>query len=230
MNVEEAKIQLKEKGYCSFNLVDFDDSLIQYIEKYKCNDIISLKDKMINLRADYKNPYELEGSQNINKQFSSFEHTDSAKWEILNREDINRKDFFQIWLYNNLQDDGVKRVFDKITKYFFDLDESEQLQIEIQNTMYNKGCFLQDHTDGKSPVKNYASILIYLNENYNENWGGNLILKGNDDMEYLVLPEFGKVAMIDLQNFDIHHQVTEVIADVERCTLVSFPFNKKYVK
>jgi Rps23 Pro-64 3,4-dihydroxylase Tpa1-like proline 4-hydroxylase len=134
---------------------------------------------------------------------------------------------FQIWLFHNVSDINLTKIYNKITKYFFDLDESEQLNVEISSTLYNDRCFLHDHIDGKSPVKNYASILIYLNENWNGEDGGNLILKGDDGIEYKVVPEFGRVAMIDLQNFDIYHAVEKVINNKERYCLISFPFNKK---
>ena len=45
--------------------------------------------------------------------------------------------------------------------------------------------------------------------------------------EYKVVPEFGRVAMIDLQNFDIYHAVEKIINNKERCSLIAFPFNKK---
>ena len=180
MSIELKKYQLKEKGYCSFNLKDFDESGFNYIKKYKCNSESSLRKLMKNLRADYKNPYEKDTSENINKQFDSFEEAEMAKWKILNNTEINKADFFQIWLYNNINDKEVQKIYDKITKYFFDLEDTEELQIELSVSLYNRGCFLQDHIDGKSPVKNYASILIYLNENYDTNNGGNLILGSLD--------------------------------------------------
>lgn len=223
MNLENLKKQLKDLGYCSFNLKDYNENFINYIEKYKCNSENSLQNLIKNLRVDYKNPYEKDSSVNINKEFKSFEDANIAKWEILNNKDIDKNSFFQIWLYTNIRDNFINKIYDNITKYFFNLDESDELIIETTISLYNKGCFLQNHTDGKSPVKNYASILIYLNENYNTNNGGNLILNG----EYKIIPEFGTIAIIDLQNFDIYHQVDEIIEDIDRYAFIGFPFNKK---
>lgn len=223
MNLETAKKDLLERGYCSFNLKDFDEESFDYIQKYKCNSEKSLKNLIKSLRADYKNPYQKDSSENVNKEYKSFEEAENAKWEILNNKSIVRDDFFQIWLYTNINDSGLYKIYDKIIKYFFDLDDKENLSIETSISLYNQGCFLKDHIDGKSPVKNYASVLIYLNENYDENNGGNLIL----NKKYKVVPEFGTVAMIELQNFDIHHQVEEIINDSERYCLIAFPFNKK---
>lgn len=227
MSIDEAKKHLKEKGYCSFDLKDFDESLFKYIEKYKSSTELSRKENYTSLRADFTGDYWTKIYGNINTDMGSFEAANNKKEEILAEIKNTNKDMFQIWLFHNVSDNNLKKVYDKITKHFFDLDDSEELSIELSSTLYNDRCFLHDHIDGKSPVKNYASILIYLNENWNQEDGGNLILRGDDKIDYKVVPEFGRVAMIDLQNFDIYHAVEKVINNKERCCLIAFPFNKK---
>ena len=228
MNIELAKLELKEKGYCSFNLEDFDKSLIPIIEKYRHTSEKSFKHLINSLRADFQVTNNLiSTSKSINQEYKSFEEAEISKFEIL-KKGLNKNNFSQIWFYSNLKDEDIKLIYDKITKYFYDLSESDELQIELQYTLYDKGCFVKDHIDGKSPVKNYAAILIYLNEKYEKNWGGNLVLKGiKNNKEHIVIPEFGNVAIIDLQNFDINHEVTDVKENIERYAFVSFPFNKK---
>jgi len=227
MSIDEAKKHLKKKGYCSFDLKDFDESLFKYIEKYKSSTELSRKENYTSLRADFTGDYWTKIYGNINTDMGSFEAANNKKEEILAEIKNTNKDMFQIWLFHNVSDNNLKKVYDKITKHFFDLDDSEELSIELSSTLYNDRCFLHDHIDGKSPVKNYASILIYLNENWNQEDGGNLILRGDDKIDYKVVPEFGRVAMIDLQNFDIYHAVEKVINNKERCCLIAFPFNKK---
>lgn len=227
MSIDEAKKHLKEKGYCSFDLKDFDESPFKYIEKYKSSTELSRKENYTSLRADFTGDYWTKIYGNINTDMGSFEAANNKKEEILAEIKNTNKDMFQIWLFHNVSDNNLKKVYDKITKHFFDLDDSEELSIELSSTLYNDRCFLHDHIDGKSPVKNYASILIYLNENWNQEDGGNLILRGDDKIDYKVVPEFGRVAMIDLQNFDIYHAVEKVINNKERCCLIAFPFNKK---
>ena len=121
----------------------------------------------------------------------------------------------------------LRVLYTELTKYFYDIDNNVDLNLDISISLYNKGCFLNDHIDGKSPVKNYASMLVYLNKDWKEEDGGNLILRGDDNIDYKVVPEFGTVAIIDLQNFDIYHQVEEIVNDVERYTIICFPFDKK---
>jgi Rps23 Pro-64 3,4-dihydroxylase Tpa1-like proline 4-hydroxylase len=227
MSIDEAKKHLKETGYCSFDLKDFDESLFKYIEKYKSSTELSRKENYTSLRADFTGDYWTKIYGNINTDMGSFEAANNKKEKILAEIKNTNKDMFQIWLFHDVSDNNLKKVYDKITKHFFDLDDSEELSIELSSTLYNDRCFLHDHIDGKSPVKNYASIIIYLNENWNQEDGGNLILRGDDKIDYKVVPEFGRVAMIDLQNFDIYHAVEKVINNKERCCLIAFPFNKK---
>jgi hypothetical protein len=66
-------------------------------------------------------------------------------------------------------------------------------------------------------------MLIYLNEEYDENDGGILILNNEEK----VIPTFGKVAIIDLQSFDIQHQVTEVTGGLGRFAILAFVKKKE---
>lgn len=224
MSPIEAKEHLHKKGYCSFNIGELDLELLNIISKYECNKTKSERENMIFLRGDFSDSSK---ENSINTNFKTFEKADKIKDEKLSL--LKKEDIVQIWLYGHPKEgnDSLRKLYTELTKYFYDIDESVDLNLDISISLYNKGCFLNDHIDGKSPVKNYASILVYLNKDWNEEDGGNLILRGDDGIEYKVVPEFGTVAIIDLQNFDIYHQVEEVVNDVERYTIICFPFDKK---
>lgn len=224
MSPIEAKEHLHKKGYCSFNIGELDSELLNIISKYECNKTKSERENMIFLRGDFSD----SSKENpINTNFKTFEKADKIKDEKLSL--LKKEDIVQIWLYGHPKEgnDSLRKLYTELTKYFYDIDESVDLNLDISISLYNKGCFLNDHIDGKSPVKNYASMLVYLNKDWNEEDGGNLILRGDDGINYKVVPEFGTVAIIDLQNFDIYHQVEEVVNDVERYTIICFPFDKK---
>jgi Rps23 Pro-64 3,4-dihydroxylase Tpa1-like proline 4-hydroxylase len=101
-------------------------------------------------------------------------------------------------------------------------------------TCYSEGCFLKNHNDGKcEDYQNVCAILIYLNEEWDESWGGNLVLRNTSDKNnqniktiHKVIPEFGRVAIIDLEIFDTSHAVDDIIGDHNRCTLLSFATSK----
>ena len=224
MNILEAKEHLHKNGYCSFNIAELSSELYDIVSKYKCNKIESQRENMNYLRADFVQSVEEEG---INGDCKTFEEANKLKDEkILS---LKKDDIVQIWLYGypTYGSNSLRKLFKELTKYFYDIDDDTDLNLDISISLYNKGCFLNDHIDGKSPVKNYASMLVYLNEDWKEEDGGNLILRGDDGIDYKVIPEFGTVAIIDLQNFDIYHQVEQVVNDVERYTIICFPFDKK---
>lgn len=220
----EAKEHLHKKGYCSFNIADLSEELFNIVNVHKCDNLKSERENMTFLRADFS---EATGEPNINSNYNTFENANKIKDEKLSS--LKKHDIVQMWLYG-YPDEGneqLRKLYTELTKYFYDIDDSVQLNLDISISLYNKGCFLNDHIDGKSPVKNYASMLVYLNKDWKAEDGGNLILRGDDGIDYKVVPEFGTVAIIDLQNFDIYHQVEQVVNDVERYTIICFPFDKK---
>lgn len=87
-------------------------------------------------------------------------------------------------------------------------------------TLYNDGCFIIPHEDGKDPAR-ILGILIYLNKNYDEANGGNLILKNKTK----IVPEYGKVVVIDYTQNSVNHEVTKVI-DGERYAICAFIHTK----
>lgn len=220
----QAKEHLHKKGYCSFNIGDLSEELLNIIDTYKSDGVSSQRDNMTFLRADFSESSKENG---INTNFKTFEEANKIKNEKLSM--LSKDDIVQIWLYGHPDggNDSLKKLYIELTKYFYDIDDTIDLNLDISISLYNEGCFLNDHIDGKSPVKNYASMLVYLNKDWKEEDGGNLILRGDDNIDYKVVPEFGTVAIIDLQNFDIYHQVEQVINDVERYTIICFPFDKK---
>jgi Rps23 Pro-64 3,4-dihydroxylase Tpa1-like proline 4-hydroxylase len=100
----------------------------------------------------------------------------------------------------------------------------EIIHPEIQFSYYNKNCRFVPHHDSLE-TGNICSILIYLNENYDSNNGGLLIL-GNEEIN----PIFGRCAIMDLTKHDIRHGVTEVISGDGRYAILSFPKTKKINK
>jgi Rps23 Pro-64 3,4-dihydroxylase Tpa1-like proline 4-hydroxylase len=220
----EAKEHLHNKGYCSFNIADLNFELFDIVNQYKCDSTISQRENMIFLRGDFS---EVSGESNINTNYKSFEKANEIKNEKLSL--LKKEDIVQLWLYGHPKNEmkPLRVLFTELTKYFYDIDDNVDLNLDISISLYNEGCFLNDHIDGKSPVKNYASMLIYLNKDWKDKNGGNLILRGDDNIDYKVVPEFGTVAIIDLQNFDIYHQVEEVKNNAERYTIICFPFDKK---
>lgn len=228
MTIEESKIFLKEKGYTSFNLKDFNLDYYNLLLPFKCNETHNLKKELKGLRASYIR-------NNINKDsYNSFEEAEFEKNELIkNMDNIDSKilGFHQIYyqmhlgqVFHNVTGESnefnpfYKKIISDITRYYFDIDESiELLSASTYLTYYDKGCVLDNHSDGTGTGR-ICALLIYLNEDYDKNDGGILVLEN----EYNVLPIFGNVAIIDLQSYDIQHAVSKVTGGIGRYAILSF--------
>jgi len=249
MNIQEVKEKLKKDGYTSFEIKDFDEEFYNFLLPLKCNEEKNLKNYYTYLRAD--GSFNLDGGTadeskdkiRIQDDFELFEEASKKKNEIV---DIRKTDsnfmMSQLWYYSDLnsiippdrpEDDTqyatnkTMTKFEKyvynITKHFFDFEDTQEFCLFApMSTYYDKGCVLANHGDGTGTGR-ICAMLIYLNEEYDENDGGILIL----DNKEKVIPTFGKVAIIDLQSFDIQHQVTEVTGGLGRFALLTFVKKKE---
>jgi len=249
MNIQEAKEKLKKDGYTSFELKDFDEEFYNFLLPLKCNEEKNLKNYYTNLQADggfRLDDFTQDHSKGIIKvqdEFKSFDEASKKKNELL---DIQKTDskliLSQLWYCNNLNEiigkyaskNNIKcpinqpfskfeKYVSNITKYFFDFEDTQEYVLFApMTTYYNEGCMLANHSDGTGTGR-ICALLIYLNEEYDENNGGILILNNEEK----VIPAFGKVAIIDLQTFDIPHMVTEVTGGLGRFAILTFVKKKE---
>jgi Rps23 Pro-64 3,4-dihydroxylase Tpa1-like proline 4-hydroxylase len=230
MTIEEAKEKLKKEGHTSFELSDFDKGLYNFLERFKCNQENNLKSICTTLRVDttdsqiYRHAAELE----------SYEAAAEKKNQLLKLIENDGLDVMQMWYYADLakllpQIDYKTKEINKdyyylknqiknMMTYFFDFEKTQDFVFFAPAfSYYDTGCMLKNHSDGTNTGR-VCALLIYLNEEYDENDGGILIL--NDEEK--VVPKFGKVAIIDLQSFDIKHQVTKVTGGIGRYAFLTF--------
>ena len=118
----------------------------------------------------------------------------------------------QSWF--NLQVDfnhtKVIELLNKIFLKYYSID-TDLLKHHIAYTLFNKGSFIVEHTDG-SDANRIAGVLIYLNENYDKNDGGCLIVNDTNTGEKIeVVPEMGNVVVLDYTENQIPHEVTKVL-------------------
>lgn len=85
-------------------------------------------------------------------------------------------------------------------------------------TAFPNGSLIQPHKDGENSDR-LAVILIYLNDNWKSEYGGQIVL----EKDKIVEPEFGNIALLDFTNNNIHHEVLRVnTEDMLRYAIVSF--------
>ena len=100
---------------------------------------------------------------------------------------------------------------DNISRYF------EKNNYVTKISCFPKQSWILPHRDGENDER-LAVILIYLNDDWKPEYGGQLVLEKNT----LVQPEFGNVAILDFTKNNVHHEVLEVLDDKFRYTFISF--------
>ena len=225
--LSEIKEDFIKNGYCQIpiNLInpDFYKFIVEY---FKCTEENNLKNLFNTFRFD-SDKFETVFRNNKRNHLE----TNAEKERLYNLSD--EKYISQIWFWNHnwesqiseyLNLDGknlrstIENGLNDILKFLYDLEDNTQLlHKELQLTYYNKNCIFQPHTDGPQS-KILCSMLLYLNENYNKDNGGLLIL--NDE---LITPELGICAIMDLTKHDIKHGVTKVTNGPGRFAILSFP-------
>jgi hypothetical protein len=233
MNIIEAKDKLKKNGYTWFQLEEFDKEFYKWLLPFHCNEEKNLKKYFSSLLSNLTNsgrgPH-----MTLRENFNIHEEALTKKNEILNSvkySEIDKLRISQMWYYSDLnviinkdeEIDRFKNYIKNLMMYFFDFDETQEYCLFAPMfTYYDEGCKLQNHSDGTGTGR-ICALLIYLNETYDEKDGGILVLNNNEK----VIPTFGKVAIIDLQTFDIPHMVTEVTGGIGRYAILSFVKRKE---
>lgn len=230
MKLIEAKNKLHEIGYCDFDLSEYNNEYYLILEKIKY--VTNNKEYLegyTNLRFDYHSDNDDEHVQS-SEHYETFDLCNEKKVEFLKK--YSESGISQIWMSRYIDPEiNVRKIFYNILEYFYGKTEKD-VNAGIQWTLYNEGCFLKDHNDGQGiEYQNTCAILIYLNEDWEQAWGGNLILrntKNTNDKEvaHRVIPKFGKVVIIDLQTFDTSHAVEKVIGEHNRFTVLAFITSK----
>jgi Rps23 Pro-64 3,4-dihydroxylase Tpa1-like proline 4-hydroxylase len=219
--IEQTKQQLKTKGFTTFNIKDYNEDFYNFLLEFKCNETKNLKNKMNSLRFD-------SNGMKISKTYATFdiakEVADEALGQMTNEDLIGMA---QMWYYNEVQtimeDENKQLKFKYFINSIYDMvnhlyDTDYELEFHAtQFTYYPKDSFLTEHSDGYATGR-ICALLIYLNETYDEKDGGYLIL----DKTEKVLPIFGNVAVIDLQTYDVKHEVTKVTGGIGRYAILSF--------
>ena len=194
--------ELLSNGFITFNLVD---SILDELYNNSLNNNLFNRIKVSHDSIAYDTPSKSSG----------------FKLHELEKEDfIKDPNLKQIWHWklenNNI---NLNNFLYDIFKEFYDYDV-DNVVIHSISTLFTKDCFIDLHRDGANNDR-IAGILIYLNKNYDENNGGLLILKNEEK----VIPEFGKVVLLDYTKNNIEHEVTRVI-EKDRKAICAFIHKK----
>jgi hypothetical protein len=124
MNIQIAKEQLKEKGYCVFNLKDFNEEYYNFFkENFLCNEFKNLQSAFKSLRADYSFEIKKESEithGKIQTEFETFEEANFEKNKILDKKEKKEiAKISQIWYYTEPHriENIIKKQDTSITRY-----------------------------------------------------------------------------------------------------------------
>lgn len=199
------------------------------IEK-ECSDLIVINQQYIDSKN--KSIKELE-NENWNPNFidclipcNSYENLIKLKNYIF-KNYLKKQN--QSWFIGNINHDFeelIQKIQKKIIHYFYgDLLDTDKIfppynYSPIELTSFPKQSLIDRHRDGRNENR-VCAILIYLNKDWKEEYGGNLKLF-NNNKENTIVPSFGNVAILDFIENNVEHEVTEVLVDINRYAVLSF--------
>jgi hypothetical protein len=138
----------------------------------------------------------------------------------------------QIWYYGqNGYSNKINNILSKIyqktiielySNYISNKDNYfNTISNKTELTLYIKDNFIEVHNDGYLKGR-LCVILIYLNDDYNNTFGGELILNNSNVIE----PKFGNVVILDFTENNPLHSVNSVLSDnFKRFAFIKF-FNQ----
>jgi hypothetical protein len=228
MDINKIQTDLIVKGYTNFNIINYSKELYHYLLPLRCNKYTDLKQFMTSVRVD-GNPKESSNdidNIHLDEEYDTFEIAKAKRIETIGS--IADKKLIQAWHYGlagkvlaskSLNIDNLNDMLFKMVKECFNLDESIELISVVNNvTFYDTECMITNHKDGNDEER-VCSLLIYLNQDYDINDGGCLVLEN----ETIIPPIFGNVALISLDTkFNVQHQVTRVVDGMGRYALCFF--------
>lgn len=222
---------LYREGYLVFDLESYDTEL--YSELKNTFNVESAKNSINVLRMDGRFN-DVAVAESIIKKYGndSYNITDDSiqinlltdnPTELKNELIPHVKHLFQVWFTSRHDNDDngyglediTHKINKKITKELYSTYSGGMLVSEL--TQYKDGCFIENHNDGNFNTRNCV-ILIYLNEDWKPEYGGEIIIDG----KLYVPPTFGKVVILDFLDNNIQHAVNPVKGDYERYAVIRF--------
>jgi Rps23 Pro-64 3,4-dihydroxylase Tpa1-like proline 4-hydroxylase len=205
---------------CDLSLFSPDEYFINLKDKFKLNQDSEIEHYIVD-ENKIKFTLKLKGE---------YQYLSECKTEIDNLK-VNIK--AQSWLYNSIHRDYkisniIESIYKKILSGVYEDYIGENLYSEnkinmFDLTLYEKNDFIEPHSDGVDPQR-LCVILIYLNDDYQEGFGGELVIEN----KIIVPPLFGNVAILDFTTNNPIHSVNHVLDDnFKRFAFIKFFYKEK---
>lgn len=216
------KEELTTKGCLFGHLSDINPSLVEELDKLKS--IRNPENFTRVTHSYYKNvPYEATSTKSyeeaeIVKNTHLEGNKDGKLWQTFftwNTED-NQMSQLKMSLIPTM-----RNLFLEVFKYSYGEDMMDKIweinESNVNLTHFNKGCWIEPHADGGGK-RMVCNILIYLNDDWTEEDGGELVIEGAGTQQ----PLFGNFAVLDFMHINPMHSVTPIkTEDFHRYTILT---------
>ena len=173
---------------------------------------------------DYKLIYSLERVNNVSiVPEASFKTQQYFKTDVV----LKKQKLAQVWYEAKIPGNECNKIseycFDKLSKLYPTQNRRFGNPI-FELTLYDKDCFIENHKDGDDDDNDRLCVVIlYLNKDWKNGMGGELIITDEHNNNLEITPEFGNFAILDFQNYNLKHEVKKITDDnFHRKALISF--------
>ena len=127
------------------------------------------------------------------------------------------------WEFKQEYGEILDNISFKILNYLYPSENYKKDDFDYSGTftLYEDTHYIEKHRDGKS-VNKVCNILIYLNEEHNDNDGGELVLNTYTNKELIIKPIIGNFAVLDFtKGLGVEHSVNIVNGNYKRYTYMN---------
>lgn len=238
---------LLEEGYLSFNLHDLNADLYERLQslfdkekllnlinkiRYECvvfDDVNESDIKETCSKYLHENDSFVELSNNKILRIQARSKDTFSDIENLYKiiKSYSKRDI-QYWYYTSLGNTDSEYnknivllthdIFKDIIEKLYPLQKNLNYGNSVDLTLYTKGGFIENHEDGYDQNR-LCVILIYLNEDYKDGFGGEIKVKDSN----IIKPKFGEIVILDFTKNNLKHEVLPVLDDnFKRLAFIKF--------
>lgn len=205
------KKEILENGCYTGNLAEINPSLLDTLES-----LSELRNHELYTRVTHSYNKSVYSESTF---CDTFEEADSIRQHHLDLKKKGEPVWQVFYTYNNENGNSskllqkyiptIRDLFKEIIKYCYGEDILNKVwEINGSNinlTNFRKGCFIENHADGGGK-RMVCNILIYNNHDWEEGFGGELVL----EKKYKQQPKFGNFAVLDFMTHNPFHLVTPI--------------------
>jgi hypothetical protein len=123
--------------------------------------------------------------------------------------------WYTIYQDSMMPDDYYTKQFQEILDFFYGKGIWFGGMVPGDYLLYSEGCRFSFHKDGgySDTSEAVCTILVYLDEDWQDGYGGEIVVKTKDGEIITVPPTLGTCVMLELTKNDLEHRVNPVVRE-----------------